>query len=128
MDKFLACAVFGAEDIVKSMDDGCLGVEEFSVGAHIFDTPGTPMDPVQKLFAAGQSGSLAKNASNESWDAPLSKTVMPSSFPQRSDERFEKVCKEIRKIFGDRTEEAEEAIALAKQMRAEARAEAIAAA
>jgi hypothetical protein len=63
----------------------------------------------------------SSGVADERWDAPLGKAAA-ASFPERSKERFEKCAAAIKKVFGD-TEEYDEAIAIARRVLNEARAE-----
>jgi hypothetical protein len=78
--------------------------------------------------ADGSVGSILKGdglnkntVADESWDAPMTATFSP----ERSKKRFEKACASIKKVFGD-SPEYDQAIALAKEMLDEARAEILA--
>jgi hypothetical protein len=93
-----------------------------------------PFSPVAKAFDRARFNHAldkTKAASIDGWDEE-SGTAAPAPKPSKdfvtaSDERFKKVSARIREIFGpEHMEEAEEAIALAKKVRDEARAEKIA--
>jgi len=82
-------------------------------------------DPVGALF------SKAERASNGVTDVCIDdlnepSTAAPPSLSKRSEDRFEKACSEIRRIFSGHDEACAEMIELAKQMLTHARAEAIA--
>jgi hypothetical protein len=74
-------------------------------------------DPVGQMFSKA-----ARNVDQpvEVWEEP----IVPTSFEERSQQRFQKMCSVITKVFGDHAEEREKAIVIAKRALAEARAEA----
>jgi len=63
---------------------------------------------------------------DSTWSKPIGTVTLSAEFLEHSNQRFEKARGAIRKIFANNPEAAEEAIELAKQMLAEARAEALA--
>jgi hypothetical protein len=94
------------------------------------DIPGI----AEKAFGAARLAvATGKSTENLEWDEEVG-TVAPPRTPtpaknlvKSSDERFARVSAKIREIFGpDHMDEAEEAIALAEELRKETRAEFIA--
>jgi hypothetical protein len=118
LNKFLITALFGGSDFGLDNDNPSGEQEDFPT-------------VVEKVFA-DQALRKAGGASlhDESWDEPIGTTPAappPKDFIKSSDARFARVCAELKKVFGeDHEEELAEAIELAKKMRAEARAEALA--
>jgi hypothetical protein len=99
------------------------------------DEPSTIPDdafdnPLGKLIEQNQlKAALGKGAIDPEWDEPIGASPVTKSddLTPTSDARFEKVTEKVRKIFGpDHADEAEEAIALARKIRDEARAEVLA--
>jgi hypothetical protein len=120
MDPFLATAIFGHDDIIKSLDADNLGGDEV-----------TP-HPVESFLEKARFDALSKSTgaiANVSWDELLttSPRTFSKGFEERSDERFEGVCAKIRTLFAGHDEYVQELIEVARRMRAEARAEVIAA-
>jgi hypothetical protein len=103
MSKEVLIAVYGTDDLSKSFDGEGLSCEEFSNGG-------------SEIFLKQDSPTAAS--------VPMAKTARAAVSAQQ---RFEEVCAKVRKVFAANPSEAEEAIALAKQIRTEARAAVIAA-
>jgi len=125
IDVLLATKIFGTADIAKGLDDDGTP-EEYSVGSEIFLSSETTSDPVTKFLRKTEFARLNKNAgvADSSWDEPMSPAS--ASFSAHSRERFEKVCAKIKSLCGENSEATEEAIAIARQMLAQARADVIA--
>jgi hypothetical protein len=113
-------AVFGDSDLLRAAyGNDPMGNEE--------DIPTI----TEKVFGAARLAvAMGKSTENLEWDEPIGevtpRTAKPANnFVKSSEARFAKVCETLKKIFGE-GEQYEEAVALARTIRDEARAEVIA--
>jgi hypothetical protein len=127
-DPFLMTYLFGHDDFREGVgENGSLaGDEVCKLGPDGLDTGESEVhDPVGgaiKKFEADKAGAV-----DPGWSEPIGRvTAPPSNFIQNSDARFERVRAALKKVFGDaHEEEFQETVAIAKQIRAEARGEAM---
>jgi hypothetical protein len=122
-NSWIILEVFGDSDPVRALNSGEGMASDDENVVH----------PVTKAFRAAEVNHLmGKAASIDGWDEEIGtvtpRTLTPTkNIAKSSAERFAKVSAKIRELYGpEHTEEAEEAIALAEKMRAEAVAEIIA--
>jgi hypothetical protein len=84
-------------------------------------------DPVSAFIAKAESDRLHKSAgvADESWDREFAKTTVPD-FSKRSEQRFERACAVVRRVFAGHPEECKEAIRVFRRTLDEERASIIA--
>lgn len=122
IDLFLESVLFDGNirRVAEGLDGGLNVGGEGAFRKSLDDTP----DPVGNFLQKTSFAALTNSpgVSDERWDAPL----MPATFTEHSNRRFEKASSLIRRVFAKDQEAAEEAIAIARQMLADARAEVLA--
>jgi hypothetical protein len=117
---FLNELLFGHSDPLAELEGGIGGFQK---------TPDNALDPVGRFLQKTEFDLLAKTGGvlDARWDDPLTKAIaVPATFSARSDQRFEKACDVIRRVFADNSDAAEQAIRIAGELRASARADALA--
>jgi hypothetical protein len=106
-------------------EDAGLDVRQDEFGNRIHDSA----DPVGNFLEKTNFAALLKRPGviDESWDAPLVKTVaLPADFIEHSEQRLAKMRRVIERVFAGHRQEIEEAVTIANRALAEARTEILA--
>jgi hypothetical protein len=114
----LILAIYGDSDPVRALNSGEAMASDDE----------DPRSPVQKIVEAARLAvAMGKSTENLEWEEEIGTPAPAKPFAKSSEERFAKTCAALKKIFGEGHEdEYEEAVELARTIRAEAVAEIVA--
>jgi len=120
----LMAMIYGHSDPLEE-----LGPIEKATSLPFDDGARSVADPIGQFLEKAELNMLkgaAVGIQETSWDTPLTKALeLSPEFIQRSNQRFEKACSVIQRVFGSDPEIAEEAIKVTRQMFTDARNEAL---